>query len=255
MSGAPDDVEALVLGDSSANSLYPGIAEMLAGRGVGTANVGMVLCAPVRGVDGRKEENRSCRALNERAYAFALEHPRVRWILLGFTPWDFTTMSFPGPGESGGDLGRASNGLGGPHADERALFDAAARRLADDIAALRHAGKTVVVSVDVPYLDSALYRCRDARFRGAGEPEARRACRVPVGRLLLRVPYLGWWREALGSLDVCLFDQTDAFLDTDGEMLVADAGGLLFRDSHHLSRHGSRRVAASLLASRCSPIP
>ena len=56
--------------------------------------------------------------MNERAYAFALEHPRVRWVLLGFTPWDFNRMSYPGLG---------------PRAEERALFDAAARRLADDV--------------------------------------------------------------------------------------------------------------------------
>ena len=237
MRGAPDDVEALVLGDSSANSLYPGIEGILAGRGVGAANLGMVVCAPARGMDGRIVGNRACKALNERTYAFALQHPRVRWVLLGFTPWDFATMSFPGLG---------------PRAEERALFDAEAQRLANDVAALRRAGKTVVVSVDVPYLDASLNRCRDVRERGG--PEAQRACRVPVDRLLRRAPYLGWWREALAGLDVCVFDQTDALLDDDGELLIADAGGLLFSDSHHLSRHGSRRVAAALLASRCSPV-
>jgi len=32
--------------------------------------------------------------VNERAFAFALSHPRARWILLGFTAWDFENMDF-----------------------------------------------------------------------------------------------------------------------------------------------------------------
>src|SRR5262249_27537643 len=128
MSAAPDEVEALVLGDSSANSLYPGIAERLGARGVASANLGMVVCAPARGVDGRLAANQACREVNDRVYAFALEHPRVRWVLLGFTPWDFLRMDIPGAPA---------------RADERTRFDAAARRLADDVAALRRAGKTV----------------------------------------------------------------------------------------------------------------
>ncbi len=231
------EVDALLLGDSSANSLYPGFAAVMGERGVQVANIGLSSCAPVPGAKGHWSWNQDCEALNEAALAFTLSHPRVRWVYLGFVPWDFQNMDFDGV-PSGAAL--------------RTRFDEEARRLLAEVTQLRAAGKTVVISYDVPSVGNGVDRCRDARAQAVRLSEAVEACTVSVGSSSDEARYVDWWNRALAGADACVFEQTDAFRDARGHIQLADDHGLVFRDDHHPTRHGSARLAEALARSPCA---
>jgi hypothetical protein len=68
-----------------------------------------------------------------------------------------------------------------------------------------------------------------------------------------RLEDLQWWWKAFEGRDVCVFHQTDALENAEGQVLVADAHGLVFRDGHHPTRYGSSLLAAALERSPCAP--
>jgi peptidoglycan/LPS O-acetylase OafA/YrhL len=237
MTGRSDTIEALVLGDSSANSLYPGLAETLGRRGIGVANFGLGSCAMVPGAKGRWSWNQDCEALNARVLAFALSHPRVRWVYLGFTSWDFENMDFD-------DV--ASD------ASPEVRFAEASRRLLAAIAQLRSAGKAVVASFDAPDIGDGASRCREARERAEKPSDVGGACRRSAELTPARRQFMDWWRRALSDGQTCVFDQMDSLRDGSGDVVVADDTRLIFRDGHHLTRYGSVRMAEALERSPCA---
>ncbi len=240
MSSRPDAIEALVLGDSSANSLYPGLAKTLGQYGIGVANFGLGSCPPVPGAKGRWSWNQNCDALNAQVFGFALSHPRVRWVYLGFTSWDFENMDFD-------DV--ASD------ATVEVRFGEASTRLLAAIAQLRSAGKAVVVSFDAPDIGDGAGRCRAARERARNQSEVGVACRRAAEVTPARRRYMQWWRAAFAGGQTCVFDQMDSLRDGSGDVLVADDARLIFRDGHHLTRYGSGIMADALERSPCAVTP
>lgn len=237
MSGRSDAVEVLILGDSSANSLYPGLAETLGQQGIGVANFGLGSCPPVPGARGRWSWNENCEALNGQVFAFALSHPRVRWVYLGFTSWDFENMDFDNVASD---------------ATVAVRFGETSRRLLAAIAQLRRAGKAVVVSFDAPDIGDGAGRCRAARERTERPSDVGGACRRAAELTPARRQYMEWWRGAFAGGPTCVFDQMDSLRDGGGDVLVADDARLIFRDGHHLTRYGSVRMAEALERSPCA---
>ena len=238
-------VRVLVVGDSTANALAPGLGEVLAPYGAGVLNLGTSACPPIRGLlpEPAWKVGPHCAEVVAEAYRRALASPDIEVVVLSWLAKDLDIWGIPGAADQ--------------HALDRrhALL---APLIARDIDALVAAGKTVVVSYDMPYLQFDPRNCLPrpgAAWFGPGFD----ACAPPASELLGRAPHLDLFDADFAARgEVCVLRLSE-MLVPDGYLRLFDARGvLLMRDDHHLGMNGSRRAGQHLLA-RCAahwrPVP
>ena len=222
-------VSVALIGDSTANHLFPGLSRLYASRGERVINIGNGTCAPFHGLGGHFPWNRPCRSVNQKIYEYVLGSPSIHTVILSMAGWDIQNMDI--------------DGLGAGHGPN-ARFAALAPLVAADLAALKAAGKHVIVT-----FDSALLVKFDATTCAL---DARRCATNAASEALMVEPYQSLWHRLLdGRADACVFDQKTLFRLPNGDYSALHEGHLLYRDDHHLSYYGSERVADALGRSPC----
>jgi peptidoglycan/LPS O-acetylase OafA/YrhL len=233
--GDPSQVTLAVLGDSTANSLAPGLGNVYAAAGRGVINLGHWSCPPIRGLVPTatwSARGGNCPQINDKAYHLVLADPKIDAVVLGFLARDLGVWGTPGA--------TSKSSL-----DDK--FKAVIPLLEADIRALQQRGKKVIVTFDAA---QSPLESRDC-LRLAGKIKAK--CDVRQEDLVWREPALSLFARHFKNLPgVCVFEQGSVLL-TDRKLNIFDAGGtLLMRDSIHLSYHGSDQMARALLA-QCGP--
>nr|WP_243846319.1 acyltransferase family protein [Rhizomicrobium palustre] len=216
-----------VLGDSMANSLYPGLRDALASKGIGVANYGAGTCEPFRHLYGDFTWNKDCDVINEHIYANVATDPRIKTVILSFAHWDIQNMYF--------DARRTPL----PIEEKFRRVSAIAKA---DIAFLEAHGKKVIVSYDGPNIGRSPRLCLTSGMRCSVKRET-----VESGNR----GYLTFWDGLLGErADICVFRQTP-YLRQNGSYPMRKNGELLYRDDHHLSFDGSALIGRALVESHC----
>jgi hypothetical protein len=227
-----------LIGDSTANSLYPGLADLYGKSGRRILNAGNGTCAPFRGTGGTFEYNQVCASVNEKMYRYILASKEITTVIWSVAPWDIRNIVIPGTSKT-------------TSLDDR--YAAIAPLVRRDLDALLKAGKKVVFTFDTPRLDSAGPDTPGLVF----DP---RVCIKDVSDcdrdgadvVAALEPYRTKWHQLSAAMPgVCIFSQRDLFRRPDGSYQFTKDGLLLFRDDHHLSTLGSEYVAEAFAASPC----
>ncbi len=217
-----------VIGDSTANSLFPGLADLYAKSGRRIFNAGNGTCAPFRGLGGTFYYNEVCSVVNEKMYRYVIANPQIKTVIWSVAPWDIRNMLIPGLPPN-------------PSLDDR--FAAIQPLVRRDLDELTKAGKRVVFTFDTPNLKFEPRIC-------INDPSQ---C-VRDGRDVIAAlePYRTKWQQLVAGMPgVCVFSQRDLFRQPDGHYQFMRNDLLLFRDDHHLSTLGSEFVANAFAASAC----
>ncbi len=231
--GNPDRITLGILGDSTGNSLVPGMAEVMKGGG-GLLNIGQGSCPPVRGLLPTPN-NPDCPAIVDEAYRVILAEKNVKTVILALFTNDLTSLAIK-------DL-PADAPLETRMSTLMSMLDA-------DIKALNAAGKKVILTYDTPLSPLSAKDCADRpilHWLGISKD-----CTIKESAIINRHPQIDMLdKHFLGRNDVCVFHQSP-ILFTNGYLNFRDAQGkLLIRDRHHLSVYGSKKMAQLLENSNC----
>jgi peptidoglycan/LPS O-acetylase OafA/YrhL len=209
----------IVLGDSHASAIYPGLVESASpdeGWGVVSAH----WCVPLVGERFDGVWKASCPALSEKAIAAVSASPTIRYVVFAFA---YDELSL------------------GP--DPRRQSEMIARALDATITRLEANRKAVALLVDNPHVSDSFtpWRCADCFISRRAHEEAIAPFRAMAARL----------RDAHPKLVV--YDPADLLCDAD-RCPVMGREGSLYVYTHHLSTHAASVVASALVAAlRPSP--
>ncbi len=222
-------ITVAVIGDSMANSLYPGLKNYWSSRGERVINIGNSTCAPFRRLVGISEFNRHCDSVNAKIYAFLLSRPEIKIVIWSFAPWDISRVRLPGTADSASLAEKFSVISSLEEADGRALLSA---------------GKRVIVSFDTPNIGIDPWAC----WRGLI------ACETTAADVASRMePFRTEWQTIFSrQKDICVFSQDALFRSASGGYTAVYDKKLMFRDGFHLSYAGSDFVASAFAHSRCA---
>lgn len=226
-----DQATVAILGDSTANALFPGMATLAQARpGQQVINIGNGSCPPFLGVEGLAPWNRQCAAITQAAYQRVMTSPKIHTVVMSLAAWDLDKVGLPGVASD---------------APAAQRHQAMQRVAMDSIHALKTAGKRVILAYDTPNLGVLPMSCISRPLGLNGKQ-----CARTEAQLEHRQPYLSHWDAILQPLrqDVCIFSPSSAMRsEADGLYRVQTPDGtLLLRDTHHLSMAGSLMVAHSL---------
>jgi peptidoglycan/LPS O-acetylase OafA/YrhL len=221
-------ITVAVIGDSTANHLFPGLSRLYARQGERVINVGDGTCAPFEGLEGTFRWNKVCSKVNEKIYRFLLAQPQITTVIWSMAPWDIKNMVIP-------------NRFGANSASSR--FVAIAPLVRHDLDLLLAQHKNVVATFDTPLMGIDPHAC----LKDAADCIVKKATIDAAMQ-----PYVDLWRQLFLSMPgVCVFSQDDVFRTPDGNYTEMSPQGILFRDDHHLSFTGSDVVATAYANSSC----
>lgn len=226
-----------ILGDSTANSLVPGLADRATSKDEGAINIGQGSCPPIRGMLPTSN-NPDCPAIVDDAYRVILADKNIKTVILAMFTNDMGGLQFK-------DFPAG--------ATTEAQMNKLMTLLDTDIQALNVAGKKVILTYDTPLSPIDAKDClRRPIFQWLGKAKK---CRVMELEIVNRHPQIELLdKHFRGRKDVCVFDQSPA-LFTNGYLNFWDVDdGLMIRDRHHLSVHGSKKMATLLEKSRCGEV-
>lgn len=233
--GNPDKITVAILGDSTANSLVPGLADRAKARGEGIINIGQGSCPPAHGMLPTTN-NPDCPEIVDDAYRTVLEDKNIKTVVLAFFTNDIGGQRFK-------DLAADAP----PEVHLKMLMT----MLDADIKTLNAAGKKVILTYDTPL---SLIDAKDCVSRPISQwLGTAKKCSVKESEIVNRHPQIDQLdKHFLGRSDVCVFHQSP-ILFTNGYLNYWDAeGNLMIRDRHHLSVYGSQKMAQLLEQSSCS---
>lgn len=234
--GDPHNLKVAIIGDSTGNSLAPGLAEKLASRGVGLINIGGWTCPPILGLVETAHWGKinKCPDAINKIYQYLAKNPSIDTVILGIFAADIKHWDVPGiPFTS----------------SVEAKFPVIQKLLDQSIEELKKMGKKVIVTYDAPYSEITARDCIPRPGFNRIPPR----CLIPADGLPDRQPNVSLFDNMFKNrTDICIFKQSDLLLDR-GYLNYIDAEGhLLLRDTHHLSYLGSKKMADRLLTSSCS---
>jgi peptidoglycan/LPS O-acetylase OafA/YrhL len=235
--GNANAISVGVIGDSTANALVPGIADLVMAKNEGMINIGHGACPPVRGLVptatwGAKP---NCPEIVDDAYRVVMADPHIKTVIMSVFTHDMQDWGYK-------DLPAKAS------VTER--FAKAMELMDRDIAALQASGKQVILTYDAAYSPVSSKDCVHRPYSSL--LRATRNCEVTEAMIIDRYPYLTLFNDHFNSRkDVCVFRQSD-ILFTNGKLNFVDANGnVILRDSHHLSVYGSKKMAQYLATSAC----
>ena len=239
--------EIVLLGDSHANALWPGI--QLAYGEHSLLQIGGSACPYLRNTEfwaeGVAANRPICPVLIERAYGAIGRQTRVVIVAARIAAYTHASQG-PGVGPDYGAHGNFSS-ADFPGAAPRDIFS---RALARDLGWLLESGVEVILVLQVPELNFSPRRCIGKRTVDALLPDALRAtCAIPRTlvearqsadrAMVARVVAL------LADPDLHVVDPMDALCDTTA-CYAMRGGQLMYRDEQHLSVVGSQYVWAQI---------
>ena len=230
LNGDIAQVHIALIGDSSANSLYPGLKVQLERRGQSLIHIGTGGCVPFRGFQGMYYWNKDCEKINEKIFQFILSQHQIKTVIYGFLS---------------SEINEAQLSLISESASESERFSIAEKMIGQDLTILKHNRKHVVVTFDIPFLPKDPRTCLRRR-------ENYETCSVPPAELTKQSLQIQEWTKLFSRYkEVCIFNQTPTLLRNSKYYLLDTSGIPIFRDDHHLSYLGSSYVAADFLESSC----
>jgi hypothetical protein len=223
-----NQVSVALIGDSTANQLYPGLSKIYKKRGMGLINLGMASCAPLFGIT---QPNLECPLVMSKTYDAILNHPNIKTVILAFEPADIRHYVF---------IAEA------PPQDDKERLNRMTLKLQEGIKTLQNAGKKVIVTFDNPFITLNPRDCLRA-----DQPE-KRTCQIDKEAVDWRMePYRSFYQTQFSQLPgVCIFSQDRLFADGKFYNAMKD-NTLLYRDDHHLSFYGSDYVAQAFERDPC----
>ncbi len=240
--GDATHVTLAVIGDSTGNALTPGLAGVYASATEGVLNIGQGTCPPIRGLittttwgGAAAVHGQNCAEVVRDMYAYVLGHPSIKVVVLAFLARDLQLWGIPGVA---------------PDAPIEQRLEAVERLFVADIAALRAAGKRVIVTFDMPFAPVGPASC----LRPSWFTDRFTACTtIHTADLPDREPYQSLFARFFDQRDdVCVFRQSDLLIANDTLRMFDADGRLLMRDNHHVSDFGSAEMAALFKASACA---
>lgn len=215
----------LVLGDSHANAIAPGVKAVAGEAGSAFGEMTKSSCPPLWGYAPANDPGARCRAFQSAAFTYVRNHPEVRTVVLGCY-WS------------------ASPDVRGDHGD--VALEAA---LADTVTRLQALGRTVVLVQDTPLLGFDPYartvgdmmpaRAALVRLLGAGRPTGRYIANAdellpdPTRVILARV--------AESHPGVTVLDPASRLCNAAG-CRFRDAGAIYYTDFQHLTAQGAMQA-------------
>ncbi|MBL8446061.1 MAG: acyltransferase [Zoogloeaceae bacterium] len=242
------DPRVVLVGDSHAGSLYPGLASALDQRGVGLLFLGNGGCPPLFDTDfarGGDAGAKGCMAVTNHALEVALAAPTAEVVVLSLRgPRNMHGTGF-GPVEASmrrKDI-RWLGGVAG--ASNEATFSGA---LEATVRRVVNAGKRLVIVADWPELGFDPRVCVRARPFQLGVRRAEE-CVVSLAAAEARnAPYRALLAELASRFPaVTVFDPWPGLCGA-GVCRALEGGDLLYADNNHLSLVGSRELGRALAA-------
>ncbi|MFN3611326.1 acyltransferase family protein [Tepidimonas sp.] len=240
--------DVLLIGDSHAVSLYPGLSEWLSQRGINLKHIGGSGTAPLldfanRGIDDAIDilENRKLIARTTLTFAFDSQTPRII-VMASRWPWHYESQGF---GDVEGNKSRVTVHDHLPtDASPSEKFTAA---VYSTLQALKNANKTVIVVLDNPELDFHPKACLPKPYTWLTEDKSKTDCSIDRKDVERRQHgYRSVFRQAVASFsNVILVDAMEPLCDAERCYAMKD-GELLYYDDDHLSMAGARLVAAHI---------
>lgn len=234
--GAPPHIA--LIGDSHANSLYPGIARHFQSRKEGVVHLGKGGCPPLLDVDaGPIGEWRGCPKVVNGVINYVADNQDIQTVILASL----------GPPHVLGTFAQREDGR---NADTRLKLSIAqddlpqseiyAQGLRKTIARLTSAGKTVVLAIDIPELTFNPRTCLDTRPLRLNRAAGRDPCSIPRALYEERSDeYRRLTTQIAHEFPaVRIWDTIDQLCD-DHVCWARRDGELLYRDDNHLSLRGS----------------
>jgi len=241
------NIDVLLLGDSTANHFYSGLASILQNQSnpVNLANLGKGGCMPLLGVDEYDQNGpRRCDLVSQKSYELALNTPSIKVVLI----------SFAGPLHLAGDVAahNRSSIVGkiyySPDIESATPREQLKIAFRNSIRTLMDAKKRVVILLNVPSLDFDPAQCVNLRPVYFPGTKIKSPCGVDrvladktnfefrsmVQELKSEFPSLTVWDPYLLLCDslICHADN--------------GVGFLFYRDGVHLSEFGSKWIASRL---------
>lgn len=237
----PNQPNAVVWGDSHADHLYPGLSARDSTRD--WLLIGHMSCPPTIGIDVAADQP-DCRARMTKALAWIEEQKDIQTVVIGFfghyaDDTDVAKQHRDGP------VGPSETSINGQYgqAAKTSLFEFGLDRAVSRLVA---SGKSVTIVIDVPELPFLPVDC----FVPPRIPLAQLRCKIPTADVIARQASM---RDIVSRLaakypDVKVVDPLPAICDQSG-CGPGPASQPVYRDSHHLSKHGSSEVAKLILES------
>lgn len=236
--GAPSPSIAVV-GDSHADHSFPGIADVFDDRNV--LFFGVPSCPPLRGITSYDYGDKlRCTRMNDAVSNYLGGRPEIEIVILTFAmPFYYTEkgMAYQHLGPNEPMLWNV-----GSVDPQPTRFAAVTTTLARTVDFYLKAGKQVVLMLDAPELPFMPAHCM-----GRGDWLQPRDCTLPRATYLERQRSMREFLqvELSGLRGVRIYDPIGVFC-SDGPCSMTKDGRFLYRDSNHLSIHGSRLVADDL---------
>jgi peptidoglycan/LPS O-acetylase OafA/YrhL len=220
-------------GDSHAEAIIPAVADIAEKSGRRGLFAGSPSCAPLMGVD--RYDAPQCRAFNDRVLATILAHQEITTVIL-MARWGKnaagTAYGDEGTGfvPIGDDKGRAAK-----PSDNAAIF---ARGLYRTVSTLRAAGRHVLLIGPVPEIG---WTVPQVLARLAQEHKDAQVAPPESAFYQREANVLPLFRALAGEDGVSAVFPHD-YLCTDGRCAVRKNGIPLYRDEHHLSPYGAKKL-------------
>lgn len=242
--GAPT---AALFGDSHADAFFPGL--VLEDRQRNWMLVGHSSCPPLKDVESTfREHPDSCREKNDRALEMLAASPNIRTVVLSALGGFYMGESYSP--QHTGKVDPANWRLQSTHDDEAGSSAAEVyyEGMARTIRTLERVGKQVIVMRDVPGIDFWPVACMKRPFT-LTTPTEKKSCAMDRAKLeRLNAQYHGVLDALAKAYPHVLFYDGFAPLCDAQQCYGGKGDTLYYRDTHHLSIRGAKRVAKHFMA-------
>lgn len=233
----------LLLGDSTANHFYPGLAKLYSGKQQSLLNLGQGGCPPLYGIKvSIAGTDHACEAPVKKALEYAIETPSVHTIMLSMIGNAYVTGGWLWEGK------QTDVQISYPQAPTLnkplEILDAALRQT---LQRLLSTGKEVVFIISPPMLDFDPASCVDARPWRITPAKIKSPCASPRKAIEARNDaFRAMVIKVLQAFpQVKIWDSVQALCDEKYCWAMQD-GVLLYRDEVHLNETGSNWLANRL---------
>ncbi|UUY06993.1 acyltransferase [Pseudomonas sp. J452] len=244
---SPDrKTDVMIIGDSHARRLFPGLASIYEKQGRGILALGGSGCPPFIDIEsGQRSSQPRCAPLMKHAFDLALQAEIKTVFLASRGPMYLTGSGFGSTPDADWKfvLTKPSNK---ELRDPKKLFEIGMR---DTVALLTKAGKKVVFVIDNPELGFHPMECLDlTRPVRMTEAKVIRPCAIERSSFDARVKdYLAIVHSVLKEFpQVKVLDLPKAFCD-ENYCYAEHDGKMIYQDGDHLSVYGSHLAAAAFV--------
>lgn len=248
--GADAPPVVAIWGDSHAGVLADPLAQVLAGQGLALRELALAGCPPVPGLQSpRVPDYVICEDHNQRMFQALLHDPTIRVVIL-HAYWNYNVQRVDydnGAGDTKVDWAYVIKAGADKDQPDAARFADLTGVVAAELAALRDAGKVVIVLGPVPDPGFNVLDRVAMRYWKEGGPGA--PMTIPAKAALdYGAPTREILATAAAQAGAVWIDPAPLFCVPGGVCTLTDAGRSLYFDDNHLAKAGAARVVPLLAA-------